>query len=160
MGLLIDGEWRSAPPSEGDSGDFVRQTSTFRHQITADGSSGFKAAPGRYHLYVSRACPWCHRTMIYRVLKRLENVISISYVEPLMLDHGWTFPSPEPLTGSRYVYELYQRRLFASSKRLFAATADLYWALSGSNASNRLDCNTDVRIDVLERVPSEAATAS
>src|SRR6202012_6098506 len=109
MGLLIDGEWRNAPPAQGEAGDFVRQTSTFRHQITADGSSGFKAQAGRYHLYVSRACPWCHRTMIYRVLKRLEGIITISYVEPLMLEHGWTFPAPEPLAGSRYVYELYQQ---------------------------------------------------
>ena len=79
MGLLIDGEWRSVPPEPGVSGDFVRQATTFRHQITADGSSGFKAEAGRYHLYVSRACPWCHRTMIYRVLKRLENLISSDY---------------------------------------------------------------------------------
>ena len=109
MGLLIDGEWRSVPPERGDAGDFVRQATTFRHQITADGSSGFKAEAGRYHLYVSRACPWCHRTMIYRVLKRLENLISISYVEPLMLDQGWRFPGPEPLTGARYIYEIYQQ---------------------------------------------------
>ena len=95
MGLLIDGEWRRVPPERGDAGDFVRQATTFRHQITADGSSGFKAQTGRYHLYVSRACPWSHRTMIYRVLKRLENLISISYVEPL--------------TGARFIYEIYQQ---------------------------------------------------
>ncbi len=109
MGMLIDGEWHSAPPAQGGSGEFVRPTSTFRHQITADGSSGFKAEAGRYHLYVSRACPWCHRTMIYRVLKRLENLISIGYVAPLMLEQGWTFPQPDPLTGARHVYELYQQ---------------------------------------------------
>jgi putative glutathione S-transferase len=107
--MLIDGEWHSAPPAQGGSGEFVRPTSTFRHQITADGSSGFKAEAGRYHLYVSRACPWCHRTMIYRVLKRLENLISIGYVAPLMLEQGWTFPQPDPLTGARHVYELYQQ---------------------------------------------------
>ena len=109
MGLLIDGEWRIVPPERGDAGDFVRQATIFRHQITADGSSGFKAEAGRYHLYVSRACPWCHRTMIYRVLKRLENLISNSYVEPLMLDQGWRFAAPEPLTGARYIYEIYQQ---------------------------------------------------
>jgi putative glutathione S-transferase len=107
--MLIDGEWHNEPPVQGGSGEFVRQTSTFRHQITADGSSGFKAETGRYHLYVSRACPWCHRTMIYRVLKRLENVITMSYVSPLMLDHGWTFPQPDPLTGANHIYELYQQ---------------------------------------------------
>ncbi|MDB6090405.1 MAG: putative glutathione S-transferase [Gammaproteobacteria bacterium] len=109
MGLLIDGEWRSAPPPQSGSGEFVRQSSAFRHQITADGSSGFKAAVGRYHLYVARACPWCHRTMLYRALKRLEDVISISFVEPAMLEQGWTFAQPDPLTGVRYIYELYQQ---------------------------------------------------
>jgi putative glutathione S-transferase len=110
MGLLIDGEWTNAPPPQGGgSGEFVRQSSAFRNQITADGSSGFKAAAGRYHLYVARACPWCHRTMIYRVLKRLENVITISFVAPAMLEQGWTFPDPDPLTGVRHIYELYQQ---------------------------------------------------
>jgi glutathionyl-hydroquinone reductase len=110
MGMLIDGEWQSAPLTQsGGAGEFVRQTSTFRNQITADGSSGFKAEPGRYHLYVSRACPWCHRTMLYRVLKRLEGLITISFVEPLMLEQGWTFAQPDPLTGARFMYEVYQQ---------------------------------------------------
>ncbi len=124
MGLLIDGEWRSAPPAQGGPGDFVRETSTFRNQVTADGSSGFKAAAGRYHLYVSRACPWCHRTMLYRVLKRLENVVSISFVEPLMLERGWTFAEADPLTGARHIYELY-----AQSDPLFTgrATVPVLW---------------------------------
>ncbi len=109
MGVLIDGEWRDEPPNAGGSGEFVRPASGFRNRITADGSSGFAAAAGRYHLFVARACPWCHRTMIMRVLKRLENVVSISFVAPAMLEHGWTFPQPDPLTGSHYVYELYQQ---------------------------------------------------
>jgi putative glutathione S-transferase len=109
MGLLIDGEWRDEVPKESADGEFVRAPSQFRARITADGSSGFRAAVGRYHLYVARACPWCHRTMLMRVLKRLEGIISISYVEPAMLEHGWMFPRPDPLTGARYVYELYQQ---------------------------------------------------
>ena len=109
MGVLIDGEWREEPADKGGSGEFVRHASHFRHRITADGSSGFKAAPGRYHLYVSRACPWCHRTLIMRVLKRLEKVVSVSFVEPAMLENGWTFAQPDPITGSRFVYELYQQ---------------------------------------------------
>jgi glutathionyl-hydroquinone reductase len=109
MGMLIDGEWHNVPPAQSGSGEFVRQTSAFRKQITADGSSGFKAQAGRYHLYVARACPWCHRVIIYRVLKRLENVISVSFVEPAMLDQGWTFPQADPLTGARHIYELYQQ---------------------------------------------------
>jgi len=107
--MLIDGEWHSVPPTQAGTGEFVRQTSTFRQQITVDGSSGFKATAGRYHLYVARACPWCHRTMIYRVLKRLENLISISFVAPALLERGWAFPLPDPLTGSSYIYELYQQ---------------------------------------------------
>ena len=109
MGVLIDGEWRDEPPEKGGSGEFVRQASRFRDRISADGSSGFRAEAGRYHLFVARACPWCHRTLIMRVLKRLESVISVSFLEPAMLEHGWTFAQPDPLTGSRYVYELYQQ---------------------------------------------------
>jgi putative glutathione S-transferase len=109
MGVLIDGEWREEPADKAGSGEFVRQESRYRDRITADGSSGFKATPGRYHLFVSRACPWCHRTMIMRVLKRLENVVTISFVEPAMLENGWTFASTDPITGSRYLYEIYQQ---------------------------------------------------
>ena len=109
MGVLIDGEWREEPTDKGGSGEFVRHASHFRHRITADGSSGFQAVPGRYHLYVSRACPWCHRALIMRVLKRLENVVSVSFVEPAMLENGWTFAQPDAITGSRFVYELYQQ---------------------------------------------------
>jgi putative glutathione S-transferase len=107
MGVLIDGEWREEPTEKLSSGEFVRHASHFRNRITADGSSGFKAQPGRYHLFVSRACPWCHRTMLMRTLKRLQKIISISYVEPAMLEHGWTFAQADALTGARYVYELY-----------------------------------------------------
>ena len=66
----------------------MRTTSGFRHRITADGASGFRAEPGRYHLYVSLACPWAHRTLIGRVLKGLEDVISVSVVEPVMTRAG------------------------------------------------------------------------
>ena len=109
MGQLIDGEWREEVPQEGATGEFVRAPSRFRDRITAEGSSGFKAAAGRYHLFVARACPWCHRAMLMRVLKRLEGAISISYVEPAMLEQGWRFSRPDPLTGARFVYELYQQ---------------------------------------------------
>jgi glutathionyl-hydroquinone reductase len=109
MGVLIDGEWRDEPPKDARNGEFVREASQFRDRITADGSSGFKAAVGRYHLFVARACPWCHRAMIMRVLKRLEGIISISFVEPAMLADGWRFSHPDPLTGASCVYELYQQ---------------------------------------------------
>jgi glutathionyl-hydroquinone reductase len=110
MGLLVDGQWRDEwYDTKRSGGAFERPASAFRHWITADGSSGFPAASGRYHLYLSLACPWCHRTLLFRLLKRLENVISVSFVEPLMLENGWTFAKPDPLTGARYAYEIYQR---------------------------------------------------
>src|ERR1700742_1822210 len=109
MGQLIDGEWQNAPLAASSSGEFVRASSTFRHWVKAGDEGGYPALPGRYHLYVSRACPWCHRTMVARVFKRLENIISISYVEPFVFDQGWTFSRPDPLTGVRYIHELYSQ---------------------------------------------------
>jgi putative glutathione S-transferase len=110
MGHLVDGEWRE----EGDltartRGAFERPATTFRRWITADGSSGFPAAAGRYHLFLALACPWCHRTLLLRLLKRLESVISVGFVTPLMLENGWVFDPPDPITGARYAYEIYQR---------------------------------------------------
>ncbi|MDH5423450.1 MAG: glutathione S-transferase family protein [Gammaproteobacteria bacterium] len=120
MGMLINGEladsWLDKEISEGE---FKRMESTFRHWVTADGSAGpsgdagFKAEAGRYHLYVSDACPWAHRTVIFRALKKLESVISISYVEAEMLADGWTFTEEgkyqDDLFGFNYVYQLYQK---------------------------------------------------
>jgi putative glutathione S-transferase len=109
VGLLIDGKWQSEASYADSTGEFVRWASGFRDRITCDGSSRFPPQRGRYHLFVSRACPWCHRALIYRILKKLEDVVSVSYVEPLMLEHGWTFCEADPLTGARHVYQLYQR---------------------------------------------------
>lgn len=110
MGVLVDGQWRDDwYDTKKTGGAFERPVTTFRRWITADGSSGFPAAPGRYHLFLALACPWCHRTLLFRLLKRLEGVISVSFVEPLMLENGWTFAEPDPITGARYAYEIYQR---------------------------------------------------
>jgi len=86
----------------------VRTTSGFRKWITADGASGFRADPGRYHLYVSLACPWAHRTLIARVLKGLQDTISVSVVEPVMTQ-GWSFSDalPDHLHGFQYLHQLY-----------------------------------------------------
>ncbi|MBA4502573.1 glutathione S-transferase family protein [Marinobacterium marinum] len=121
MGLLIDGHWVDQwYDTESTQGRFVRTQSQFRHWITADGQpgpsgeGGFKAEAGRYHLYVSLACPWAHRVLILRVLKGLESMISVSVVNSYMGDHGWTF-APEPgatgdeLYGLDYLYQLYQK---------------------------------------------------
>src|SRR6056297_1041831 len=98
MGQLVDGTWHSGPiETKSTGGEFRRSTAGFRNWITADGSAGpsgtdgFKAESGRYHLYVSHACPWAHRTLIFRKLKELESHIGLSVVHPLMFEDGWTF---------------------------------------------------------------------
>ncbi|ADZ69584.1 glutathione S-transferase family protein [Polymorphum gilvum] len=114
MGLLVDGVWKDTwYDTKKTGGRFVRQDSSFRNWITADGSpgptgtGGFKAERGRYHLYVSLACPWAHRTLIFRTLKRLETAIDVSAVDPLMLENGWTFSTPEPVNGASHVWQIY-----------------------------------------------------
>ena len=98
----------------GADGAFVRQPNAFRDRITADGSSGFRAEPGRYHLYVSLACPWAHRAIIVRRLLGLESVISMSVVDPLRDERGWAFRAspdgtygPDPVNGFRFLSEAY-----------------------------------------------------
>ncbi len=93
-------------------GAFVRRESVFRGWVTADGSSDFAAAAGRYHLYVSLACPWAHRTVIFRRLKRLEDVVSLSVVDPVRDERGWAFrdvpdAGPDPVNGFAYLSEAY-----------------------------------------------------
>ena len=118
MGLLVDGTWVDQwYETESNQGAFKRQESLFRDWITADGSpgpagnGGFKAEAGRYHLYVSLACPWAHRTLIFRQLKGLEDVISVSVVEPLMLEEGWTFSTayPDHLYGLDTMHQIYSK---------------------------------------------------
>ncbi|MDB4261750.1 glutathione S-transferase family protein [bacterium] len=118
MGLLVDGAWVDQwYETESNQGAFKRQESLFRDWITADGSpgptgnGGFKAEAGRYHLYVSLACPWAHRTLIFRQLKGLEDVISVSVVEPLMQEEGWTFSTayPDHLYGLDTMHQIYSK---------------------------------------------------
>ncbi|MBX8784184.1 glutathione S-transferase family protein [Ochrobactrum sp. GRS2] len=121
MGLLVDGKWHDQwYDTKATDGRFVRSASQFRNWITADGSAGpngiggFKAEAGRYHLYVSLACPWAHRTLIFRALKKLENVISVSVVDYLMAEEGWTLTgkdgaTPDHLYGAKRLYEIYTR---------------------------------------------------
>ncbi len=113
MGLLVDGEWKDQWYDTGKTGGrFVRKTPQFRNRVSADGSSGFRAESGRYHLYVSYACPWAHRTLIYRSLKGLEKHISVSVVNPIMLENGWTFAPapgvvPDPILGAEFLHQIY-----------------------------------------------------
>ena len=116
MGMVIDGHWTENPPEEtGTSGEFKRIPSVFRDRITADGSSGYPAAAGRYHLYVGYHCPWAHRTIMFRALKKLEHAISISYCLPYFRENGWTFElRPEcpdctldQINNFHYLYQAY-----------------------------------------------------
>jgi glutathionyl-hydroquinone reductase len=117
MGILVEGQWRDEELSQekGSTGDFLRAASVFRDRITADGSSGFKAEAGRYHLYVAHGCPWAHRTLIYRALKKLNNAVTVAYAIPGLKQHGWTFAddpafpdcTPDRVNGFRYLHEAY-----------------------------------------------------
>jgi putative glutathione S-transferase len=92
MGYLIKGEWHEGwYDTSKTAGEFIRADSQFRDVVTANGASGYPAEAGRYHLYVSLACPWAHRTIIYRKLKQLEDVISMSVVDPVVTEGGWAF---------------------------------------------------------------------
>ena len=110
-GMLVEGEWKTQKQFQNEDGRFVRSTTSFRDRVTADGSSGFPAEAGRYHLYVSWACPWAHRTAIMRTLKGLEAEISLSSVDPFMGDDGWVFSEeyPDALNGAEYLREIYTK---------------------------------------------------
>ncbi|HLW69726.1 MAG TPA: glutathione S-transferase family protein [Candidatus Binataceae bacterium] len=124
MGMLVNGKWHTDetfPTSA--QGQFVRRDASLRNWVTPDGApgpsgvGGFAAEPGRYHLYVSLACPWAQRTLIFRQLKRLGDVISVSVVDPLMGADGWAFTAPEgsltrnstpdQINHAQFLYELY-----------------------------------------------------
>ncbi|MCV9961329.1 glutathione S-transferase family protein [Pararhizobium sp. BT-229] len=119
MGMLVQGIWHDVwYDTKETHGHFKRAASQFRNWITADGSAGpsgeggFKAEAGRYHLYVSLACPWAHRTLIFRKLKKLESLISVSIVDPLMLSKGWEFKNEiggtvDHLFGSEALWQVY-----------------------------------------------------
>ena len=125
MGLLVEGLWQDSwYDTKSTGGRFKRQDSAFRSWVTTDGSAGasgsggFKAEPGRYHLYVSLACPWAHRTLIFRKLKGLEQIVSVSSVHYHMAENGWEFrptdiagdtADGDPLYGLDYAHQLYTK---------------------------------------------------
>jgi len=111
MGEMVDGVWQAkGRTARHREGRFQRAETQFRERVSADGSSGFKAEAGRYHLYVAHACPWAHRTMIFRALKGLEAAISVSFVEPLMLDQGWELSEgADPVNGARAMHQVYAK---------------------------------------------------
>jgi putative glutathione S-transferase len=138
MGLLVDGKWHDQwYDTASTGGRFIRSDAQFRNWITADGNpgptgaGGFRAEAGRYHLYVSLACPWANRTLIMRALKGLEGMISVSVVHPYMGDHGWSFePGPgvvaDPVGQAKYLYEVYLKSEPGYSGRV---TVPVLWDL-------------------------------
>ena len=136
MGMLVNGEWRDVwYDTSLTGGRFVRQKSAFRNWVTPDGAAGptgegdFLAEPGRYHLYVSLACPWAHRTLIMRRLKELADIVSLSVVHWLMRERGWTFaPGPcvtgDPINGAKTLDEIYTA---ADPHYTGRATVPLLW---------------------------------
>lgn len=136
MGLLQNGQWVDQwYDTESSGGRFVRKLPQFRSWITADGSAGptgdagFKAETGRYHLYVSLACPWAHRTLIFRALKGLEEMIPISVVHWYMADNGWAFQSgdgviPDTVNGAEYMHQVYTTAMSDYSGRV---TVPVLW---------------------------------
>jgi putative glutathione S-transferase len=122
MGLLVNGQWHDQWYNTQDSaGEFIREDAQYRHWVTPDGATGlsgeggFIAEPNRYHLYVSLACPWAHRTLIFRELKQLQDTITISVVHPDMLTQGWQFTQDfaaatgDTLYDYDYLHQLYTR---------------------------------------------------
>jgi len=136
MGIMVSGVWRDTETREIEQdGQFVRQDSAFRNWVTADGrpgptgTGGFRAESGRYHLYVSYACPWAHRALIYRSVLGLDDAIDISVVHPVNLENGWEFAdypgaTGDRLFGARYLYEVYARSDPAYSGKV---TVPLLW---------------------------------
>lgn len=112
MGYLIKGEWHEGwYDTSKTAGEFIRADSQFRDSVTANGASGYPAEAGRYHLYVSLACPWAHRTLIFRKLKKLEDVISVSVVDPVITEGGWAFRDgfTDTVNGFAFLREVYTR---------------------------------------------------
>lgn len=151
MGMLVDGVWHDVwYDTKETKGHFKRATSQFRNWVTADGAAGpsgeggFKAEAGRYHLYVSLACPWAHRTLIFRKLKKLENLITVSTVDPLMLSNGWEFKdrdggTVDHLFGSDALWQVYVKADPHYSGRV---TVPVLW----DKAQNRMVSNESAEI--------------
>jgi len=136
MGLLQDGKWVDQwYDTESSGGHFVRKAPQFRSWVTVDGTAGpsgdggFKAESGRYHLYVSLACPWAHRTLIFRALKELEQMISVSVVHWYMAEDGWTFAAgdgvlPDTVNDAQLMHEVYTKAISDYSGRV---TVPVLW---------------------------------
>ena len=132
MGIMVAGKWTEQDfAKRNEKGSYVRPTTAFRNQI---GDPGFPAETGRYHLIVAHACPWAHRTMIFRALKGLEDVISVAYVAPLMLENGWELmDGGDPVTGAKYTYQIYAKAVPDYSGR---CSVPVLWDKKGQTIVN------------------------
>lgn len=129
LGLLVEGKWVSSREQDDQQGRFIRPQTTFRNQITAEGSSSYKAEPGRYHLYISWACPWAHRTAIMRQLKGLQDAIGLSVVAAEIDQNSWEFTSepgaiPDQVNHTNYLWQLY---LMADQNYSGRVTVPVLW---------------------------------
>ena len=129
LGQLVNGEWVKNWTERDKSGKFQRMSTKFHHQITADGSSGFKAESGRYHLYISLGCPWAHRTAIMWQLKGLKGIVGLSIVDPVISDEGWEFSDREgcildTVNNAKYLREIYT---LADSNYTGRVTVPVLW---------------------------------
>jgi putative glutathione S-transferase len=154
MGEMIDGVWRSGWYDPDARGAFQRPKTRFRNRVSTDGSTPFGAEAGRYHLYVSYACPWAHRTLIVRALRGLEEAVDVTAVDPKMSDDGWSFAkdSPEPLFGASLLRELYAK---ADARYTGRVTVPVLWdKKSGTivnNESRDVIRMLDVELDGLAK---------
>ncbi|WP_394193801.1 glutathione S-transferase family protein [Pseudoalteromonas atlantica] len=151
MGLLVDGQWHDKwYDTDNNQGEFKREAAQLRNWVTPDGSAGktgeagFKAEKGRYHLYVSLACPWAHRTLIFRHLKGLEDYISVSVVSPDMLEHGWTFDKSNHSSGDDLFDKAYMHQIYTSHKADYSGrvTVPVLW----DKKTNRIVSNESAEI--------------
>ena len=145
MGMLVNGEWQDVwYDTKSSGGRFVRENARFRNWVTADGSAGpdgeggFKAESGRYHLYVSLACPWAHRTLIMRTLKGLDDLIDVSVVSPIMLDEGWTYKRDEGSTGDAVSDHAFHHQVYTAARSDYTGrvTVPVLWDREGQTIVN------------------------
>lgn len=136
MGLLVNGQWHTNwYDTKANDGQFVRSVAAFRHWVTSDGQpgpsgeGGFKAEAGRYHLYVSLACPWAHRTLIFRKLKGLEKIIDISVVNSFMGNNGWTFEEGADVVADTVNHKTFLHQLYTQAMPKFSGrvTVPVLW---------------------------------
>jgi glutathionyl-hydroquinone reductase len=159
MGKLVQGRWVDEWYGKDPKGHFVRDETQFSDRITADGASGYRAEAGRYHLYVSLACPWAHRTLIARELKGLTEAISLSVVHPHMGEHGWElreYPGtvPDTVNHARYLHEVYTRAVPDYTGRV---TVPVLW----DKQQGRIVCNDSRQIlRMLSRELDSVATGA